>query len=225
MNQIAKTAVIHDQVIIGENVIIKDFAVIYPGVVIGNNVEIMEGAIIGRLPRGAKAVARKPTEHYGKVIISDYCVISPYAIVYTDVFIGEGTLLGDGASVREQCRIGSKCIISRYVTVNYNTKIGNNTKIMDNTHITGNMIIGDGVFISTLVATTNDNNIGAKGYNEELIKGPTIENNVLVGATASLLPNVLIGEGSIIASGAVVTKDVPKKTMVMGIPARVVKTL
>ena len=78
-----------------------------------------------------------------------------HAIIY--IFIG--TLIGDGASIREQCRIGDNCIVSRLVTINYNAKIGNRTKIMDNTHITGNMEIGDDVFIS-VVATTNDNNIG-----------------------------------------------------------------
>ena len=94
---------------------------------------------------------------------------------------------------------------------------------MDNTHITGNMIIGDNVFISVLVATTNDNNIGKKGYDENTTKGPIIENNVLIGASASLLPNTIIGESSIIASGTIVTKNVEKQSVVMGIPGKVVK--
>ena len=67
---------------------------------------------------------------------------------------------------REQCRIGSHCLISRYVTVNYNTMIGDRTRIMDSTHITGNCVIGNDVFISTLVATVNDNEMVLRSYAE-----------------------------------------------------------
>ncbi|PKL29124.1 MAG: transferase [Spirochaetae bacterium HGW-Spirochaetae-2] len=225
MSQISKNAIIHDGVKIGKNVTIRDFSVIYPGVIIGDNVEIMEGSIIGRLPKGAKAVARKPLEEYKTVEIGNDCVISTHSIIYTDVLIGEGTLIGDGASIREQCKIGCNCIISRYVTINYNTSIGNRTKIMDNTHITGNMIIGDDVFISIQVSTTNDNNIGRKGYDDSGIKGPTISNNVSIGAGANILPRILIGEGSIVAAGSIVTKDVKPNCLVMGIPAKFVKHL
>lgn len=211
MSQIASTAVIKDNVKIGDNVVIKDFVVIYPGVTIEDNVEIMEGAIIGRIPKGARATARKTIEDFKTVIIGEGTVISPHVVIYTDVKIGSGTLIGDGASIREGCVVGDNCIISRCVTVNYNTKIGNKTKIMDNTHITGNMTIGDNVFISVLVSTTNDNNIGANGYDEKFVKGPTIKDNVLIGASASILPNTIIGENSIIASGTVVTKNIEKK--------------
>lgn len=222
MPSIAKTAVIHDGVKIGKCSVIKDFVVIYPGVEIGDNVEIMEGAVIGRIPKGAKATARKPNEEYKTVIIEDGCVISPHVVIYTDVTIGKGTLIGDGASIREQCTIGERCIISRFVSINYNTKIGNNTKIMDNSHITGNMSIGDNVFISVLVATTNDRNIGAKGYDEDLIKGPTICDNVLVGAAANILPGVVIGEGSIIGANTLVFRDVPPNKFVMAMPRQTV---
>lgn len=211
--KIAKTAIIHDNVEIGENVIIKD------------NVEIMEGAIIGRLPKGAKATARKTIEEFKEVIIGEYTVISPHAVIYTGVKIGSGTLIGDGASIREDCEIGDECIISRMVTVNYNTKIGNKTKIMDNTHITGNMVIGNNVFISVLVSTTNDNNIGSKGYDESFVIGPTIEDNVLIGAGANILPGVKIGKNSIIAAGSVVTKDIEESSLIMGIPGRLVRKL
>lgn len=223
MNNISKTAIIKDNVKIGNNVTIKDFVVIYPGTIIEDNVEIMEGAIIGRLPKGANAIARKTIEEYKTVIIGEGSVISPHAVIYTDVEIGKGTLIGDGASIREQCRIGDQCIISRCVTVNYNTKIGNKTKIMDNTHITGNMIIGNNVFISVLVSTTNDNNIGAKGYNEDFVKGPIIEDNVLIGASANLLPGITIGENFLVWAGSVVTKSFEERFAIICILNKLVR--
>jgi acetyltransferase-like isoleucine patch superfamily enzyme len=94
---------------------------------------------------------------------------------------------------------------------------------MDLTHVTGNCIIGNDVFISALVSTVNDNKMGKEGYDEPSIIGPTLGNGVRVGAGAILLPGVRIGAGAIVGAGAVVTKDVPPRKVVMGIPARVVR--
>jgi len=96
---------------------------------------------------------------------------------------------------------------------------------MDLTHITGNMTVGNNVFISTGVVTTNDNAIGKYGYSESTIIGPTILDGAMIGAGASILPKVIIGKNAIIGSGAVVTKDVQESTVVMGMPAKFIKNV
>ena len=134
------------------------------------------------------------------------------------------TLLGDNASVREGCIIGNHCVIARNVSVNYNTKIGNYTKVMDNTHITGNAIIEDHVFISVLVSTTNDNTMGKNSqYIEEMEKGPYIKKGATIGAGSNILPGIVIGNDAMVGAGSVVTKDVPEKKVVMGIPAKIIR--
>lgn len=223
--RISSTVKILGDVTIGKNVVIHDFVTIYPKVIIDDSVEIFEGAILGKPPKGAKAIARKVSSELKTTIIGRESVISPNVVIYTDVKIGDGTLIGDNASIREHCRIGNNCIISRNVTINYNTNIGDFTKIMDCTVITGNMKIGSHVFISVLVSTTNDNTMGLKGYDEAFVKGPTIDDYVKIGAGANILPGVRIGMGSIVAAGAVVTKNVPPKKLVMGMPARIIKDL
>jgi len=85
------------------------------------------------------------------------------------------------------------------------------------------MKVGDHVFISALVVTTNDNTMGRKDYSEDLIKGPTIEDYVTIGAAANLLPGVVVGRNAIVGAGALVTRDVPENKVVMGIPARVIR--
>ena len=207
-------------VIIGDNCVIHSHVVIADGVTIGNGVEIFPGAFLGKEPKGAGALARQPV-YKKEVIIGDECSIGPHAIIYYDVTIGNKTLIGDVASIREQCEIGSQCIISRYVTINYATTIGNQTKIMDSSHITGNAIIGSNVFISLLVGTTNDNKVRS-GYAEH-VKGPTIEDNVVIGVGASLLPGVRLGEGCTVAAGSLVNKDVEPFVTVAGSPARFIK--
>ena len=149
----------------------------------------------------------------------------PHTTIYYDVKIGNNTLIAENVSIREQVKLGEFCVLSRGVTVNYNTRIGNRTKIMDLTHITGNCEIGEDVFISVLVSTTNDQNLGKKGYVETQVQGPKIGNKVGIGAGANILPGVKVGDGAIIAASSVVTKDVPPGKMVAGIPARVIKSV
>lgn len=220
---ISKTAIIHEGAIISENAIINDYVVIYPNVVIKDGVEVMDHAVIGRLPKSASTSKRKVQKKYKETIIGENAVISPGAVIYTDVMIGEGTLVGDNASVREGCRIGNGCIIARNVSINYNTIVGDATKIMDNAHITGNMIIEDHVFISVLVATTNDNLIGKGEYSDDREKGPHIKRGATIGAAANLLPAITIGENALVGAGSVVTKDVPDRKVVMGVPAKIIR--
>jgi acetyltransferase-like isoleucine patch superfamily enzyme len=137
------------------------------------------------------------------------------------VEVGNNTLIGDGASVREGCRIGNRCIVGRHVTLNYDTRLGSEVKIMDHAWLAGNMTVGDRVFISGGVLTANDNAMGLNGYQEDAVVGPCIEDDVSIGVGAILLPRIRIGEGAIVAAGAVVTKDVPAGARVMGLPARV----
>jgi len=224
MKEIAKTAIIHEGVIIEDDVIIHDYVVIYPNVIIKKGVEVFDHCVVGKIPKSPGCTSRKIELENPNTIIGENTILSPFCSIYAGVEIGNNTLLGDYASIREQCKIGSYSLISRNVSINYNTIIGNHTKILDNTHITGNMIIGDNVFISTLVSTTNDNGMGRNGYNEE-VNGPIIKDNAKIGAAASILPNIIIGENSVVGAGAVVTNDVPDNKVVMGIPARIIKDI
>lgn len=221
--EIASTAIIHDNVIIEEGVIIHDYVVIYPNTVIKKGVEIFDHCVLGKPPTSPGITSREIKEEFRPLIIGENSILCPNVIIYSGTQIGKRNLLGDNCTFREDSETGEACIISRNVSVNYNTVIGNHTKIMDNSHITGNMRIGNHVFISVLVATTNDNGMGRDGYSEDNTRGATIEDNVTIGAAANILPNVIIGENSIVGAGALVTKDVPKGKVVMGMPARVVR--
>lgn len=220
---IASTAIIYDNVEIEDDVIIHDYVVIYPNTLIKRGCEIYDHCVIGKMPTSPGITARKLKADYFKLIIGEECILCPGVVLYTGSKLGKQNLLGDYCSIREECEVGDCCLISRNVSVNYNTRIGSNTKILDNTHITGNMKVGDHVFISALVVTTNDNTMGRKDYSEDHIKGPVIEDYVTVGAAANLLPGVVIGHNAIVGAGALVTKDVPADKVVMGIPARVVR--
>lgn len=222
---IASTSVIHDGVTIEDDVIIHDFVVIYPNTIIKEGVEIFDHCVLGKLPTSPGITSRQLKNKYDTLVIGESSVLCPSVVIYTGTKIGSRNLLGDFCSIREECTIGDNCIISRNVSVNYNTEIGNNTKIMDNTHITGNMKIGNNVFISVLVATTNDNTMGRIAYDDKHVRGAIIEDNVTVGAAANILPGVRVGCNSIVGAGALVTKDVPSSKVVMGVPARIIRNV
>jgi acetyltransferase-like isoleucine patch superfamily enzyme len=219
---IKEYSIIRRNVVIEDDVIIHPFVVIEEGVCLGRGVEVFPGSYIGKAPKGVGATAR-PINFEPRVSIGNNCAIGPNAVVYYDVAIGQNTLVGDGASVREGCRIGSRSIIGRYVTLNYATTIGDDAKIMDHCWLAGNMSVGNGVFISGGVLTTNDNEMGLKGYEEKRIIGPQIHDGVRIGAGAIILPNVVVGEQSLVGAGAIVTKNIPPYDVMMGVPARFVR--
>lgn len=221
--QIAKTAILYDDVIIEDDVILHDFVVIYPNTIIRKGTEIYDHCVLGKLPTSPGITSRQLKSKYEPLEIGDNCVLCPGVVLYTGSRIGARNLLGDYCSIREECKTGDNCIISRNVSVNYNTTIGSRTKIMDNAHITGNMKIGNDVFISVLVSTTNDNTMGREEYNEDHVKGAVIGDKVTVGAAANILPGVTIGQNVIVGASALVTKDIPENKVVMGIPAKIVR--
>lgn len=219
---IGEFAVVRAGARLGRDVVVHPHVVIGDGVDIGDGCEIFPGAFLGKEPKGAGATARA-AEFSRHVRIGAGCSIGPHAVIFYDVEIGDHTLLGDGASIREQGRIGSRCILSRYVTLNYNVRVGDRVKIMDLTHITGNTTIADDAFVSTGVFTTNDNALGAHGFTEGQIVGPTLHEGAMVGAGAVLLPGVVVGAGAIVGAGSVLTKSVEPGMVAMGVPARPIK--
>ena len=218
--EIMEFVVIRKGAVLGPGCRIHPGAFIGPGVTLGQNTEVFHGAVVGREPKGAGATARK-IEFAPVITIGADCSIGPHSVIYYDVVLGSNCLVGDSASIREQCRIGNRCIISRHVSLNYNVTVGDGVKVMDASHLTGNMRVEDGVFISTHVATTNDNAMARQGYDDARTTGPTIRKGAVIGACALLLPSTEIGAGATVGAGAVVTRDVPENATVIGIPARV----
>lgn len=222
--RIDEFAIVREGARLGNGVRIHPHVIVEAGVHIEDEAEIFPGAYLGKEPKGAGATARV-VQYERRAVIGRGSSIGPHAVIFYDVEIGAQTLIGDGASIREQCRIGSNCLISRGVTINYNATIGSRTRIMDCSHITGNCIIGEDVFISTLVATVNDNEMVQRAYIEGKIIGPRVADKASIGAGACLLPGVCVGEGAVVGAGSVVTKDVEPYALVVGVPARFVRSL
>jgi acetyltransferase-like isoleucine patch superfamily enzyme len=204
---------------IGNNVVIHVGTVLGEGVVVGDN------AVLGKQPRPSPTSTVKIREPLPGLVVGDECSVGAGAVVYAGTTIGRQTMIADQAFVRERCTIGDYVIVGRGVTVENETTIGDYTKIQTGAYVTAYMTVEDHVFIAPGVYTTNDNFMGRTELRFKFRKGATIRHGARVGANATLLPGIEIGREAFVAAGSVVTRDVPPTTLVMGVPARPIRSV
>ncbi len=158
-------------------------------------------------------------------MVDDDVTICTGAVVYAGARIGAGSIIGDQAHVRERSVIGARAVIGRGSTVDFDTRVGDRVSIQTLVYLTAVSIVEDDVFIGPGVTTTNDDSMGRHrraGSNSGLA-GPILRRACRIGGGAVLTPGVEIGAEAFVAAGAVVTRDVASRAVVMGVPARVVR--
>src|SRR5262249_828715 len=158
-------------------------------------------------------------------VLGDGTIVSTGAVVFAGARIGARVILGDQSCVRERVEIGDDVVVGRGVLVENDTTIGARTKLQADAYVTAYSTLADDVFVAPCVVTTNDDFMGRTERRHELIKGPTIRRGARVGGGAVLCPGVEIGEEAFVGAGAVVTKDVAPRTVVVGNPARVLRAV
>lgn len=212
--------VLGEGVVIGEDVEIGANVVIRDGTVIGDGCVIQDNVVLGKQPRlSARSTAKR--DPLPPLVLGAGAAICSGAVVYAGTTIGEKAIIGDLASVRERCVVGDGAVIGRGVCVENDTLIGARCKVQSNSYITAYSELEDDVFIAPCVTTTNDNFMGRTEERHEQIKGAIIRRGARVGGGVVILPGIEIGEEAFVAAGALVTKDVPAKKLVAGLPAKV----
>lgn len=123
-----------------------------------------------------------------------------------------------GATIGANCNICAQCLIEGDVVIGDNVTVKSGVQVWDGTRI------GNNAFIGPNVTFTNDPFPRSKEYPENFT-GITVCDFASIGANATVLPGVTIGESAMVGAGAVVTKDVPAKAVVVGNPAKIIRFL
>ncbi|MDI6901922.1 MAG: DapH/DapD/GlmU-related protein [Anaerosomatales bacterium] len=214
--------VVHDDVSIGDGVTLGNHVIVYEGTELGDGVNVADFAVLGKQPRlGARSTAKSGS--LGPLRVGAGTSVGSHTVLMAGTTIGERCIVGDNAGVRERCRIGDDVIVGRAVTVENATTIGDRTRIQTGAYITAYVTLEEDVFIAPMVVTTNDNYMGRTEKRLAEMKGCTVRRRARVGGGVHILPGVEIGEEAFIATGAIVTRDIPPRVVAMGVPARPVR--
>ena len=150
-------------------------------------------------------------------------IIHPLADVQT-IDIGEGTKVWQFCVILKQAKIGANCNINCHVFIENDVLIGNNVTIKPGVQLWDGIVIEDGVFIGPNATFTNDLKPRSKQYPENFLK-TIVKKGASIGANATILPGITIGENAMIGAGSVIVKDVPPNTVWVGNPAKQIKKL
>jgi acetyltransferase-like isoleucine patch superfamily enzyme len=205
---------------IGADVLFGSHVVVHAGTTLEDGCTIEDHVVLGKHPRLAKGSSAQGEVDVLK-LAADVTVCAG-AIVFAGAHIGEGAILGDQSYVRERSRIGAGSVIGCGSVVDNDVRVGARVKVQTSVYLTAFTLVEDDVFVGPGVTTTNDDTM-ARHDPQTPLRGAILRRACRVGGGAVLAPGVEVGEESFVAAGAVVTRDVPARAVVMGVPARVVR--
>jgi acetyltransferase-like isoleucine patch superfamily enzyme len=185
---------------------ISEKAILHGKVTIGEGTTVQENVILG-------------SAEDGKLDIGKASIIRSGTVIYSGARIGNNFRSGHNVLIRENTEIGHNVLAGTNSVIDGDCRIGNNVSIQTGVYITRYTTIEDGVFLGPYSVTTNDKYMK---YGVTL-KGPIIKRKARIGANATIMPGITVGEDAVVGAGAVVTKDVRPGEIVAGIPARVMQ--
>jgi UDP-2-acetamido-3-amino-2,3-dideoxy-glucuronate N-acetyltransferase len=175
--------------------------------------------VLRALERCEKSLRRspelvKPPDNAGRYFVH------PTAVVDGPGEIGWGTRVWHFSHVMEGCRIGENCNLGQNVHVAPGVVIGNNVKIQNNVSLYTGVELEDDVFCGPSAVFTNVINPRSHVNRKEEYQRTLVRRGATIGANATVVCGVTIGEYAFVAAGAVVTHDVPDYALVMGLPGK-----
>jgi acetyltransferase-like isoleucine patch superfamily enzyme len=217
----ARGLILGDDCHLGDGVLLGPNVVVEEGTRIGEASVAEVGAVLGKVPRLART-SGTAQEALPPLRMGVRVTIGAGAIVYAGTVIGDEAIVGDQAQVRERTVIGPQTVIGRGSAIDNDVTIGARVKIQTNVYVTAFSVVEDDVFIGPGASTTNDDTMSRHERGLALL-GATLRRACRIGGSAVIVPGVEVGEEAFVAAGAVVTKDVPARAFMVGVPARQVR--
>jgi acetyltransferase-like isoleucine patch superfamily enzyme len=195
--------------------------VVHAGTVVGERARLQDACVLGK-PVALGPRSRASREPPPPAVIGERATVCAGAVVVAGALIGAGAVVGDQSHVRERAILGESTMVGRGSAVDNDVTIGARVRVQTGCYITAFSTIEDDVFVAPGVVLANDDTMARHGDDYEL-RGALLRRACRVGAGAVLVPGVEVGEEAFVAAGAVVTKDVPPRAVVLGVPARQVR--
>jgi acetyltransferase-like isoleucine patch superfamily enzyme len=213
--------VIGEGAVIGAGARLGSHVVIHPGTRVGARCVVQDGVVLGKPPKLAahSTAGGAPLE---PLVLEDGAVVCCGAVVFAGAVLKAGAIVGDQAFVRERTVIGEGSVVGRGSAVDNDVQMGARVRVQTDVYLTAYSVIEDDVFVGPGVLTTNDSTM-ARHDDDHPVVGATLRRACRVGGAVVITPGIEIGEEAFIAAGAVVTKDVPARGVVMGVPGRNVR--
>jgi acetyltransferase-like isoleucine patch superfamily enzyme len=164
-----------------------------PGLLLGEGVELGEGVLIGG-----------------------------HVVIHAGVRIGAGARVGDHAQIRDGAQIGAEATIGSLSSVDPGVIVADRASVQARCYLSAGTVVEEDVFIGPGVTLANDNTMDRHSPEMQL-EGPLLRRACRVGAGVVVCPAIEIGAEAFVAAGAVVVADVAERSVVMGVPARVVR--
>jgi len=155
-------------------------------------------------------------EREEQTVFGDNATVRSGSIIYAGVTVGDEFTTGHDVLVREETTIGDDVLVGTKTVIDGATEIGSHVSLQTGAYVPQQTAIGDNVFLGPHAVLTND---AYPIRTESTLDGVVLEDDVSIGANATVLPGVTVGEGAFVAAGALVTEDVPAGTLAIGAPA------
>ncbi|MEM2775724.1 MAG: DapH/DapD/GlmU-related protein [Candidatus Bathyarchaeia archaeon] len=211
---------------LSNNVWISFNTIIFGPVKIGEGTYIGPNCIIGYPKRrNLKTEIKKKLfeeDSENVIVIGKNCIIRSGCIIYAGVKIGNEVEFGHNVLVRENVEIGDKSLIGTNSVIDGYCRLGKNVSIQTNAYICAYSKIEDYVFLGPCSVLLNDKYAAQK---ETQLIGPIIKEGASIGGNAIIMPGVTIGKGALIGALSIVTKDVPPKSIYVGVPAKKLRNI
>lgn len=146
--------------------------------------------------------------------------VAATAVIHPTARIGEGTKIWNFVQVAEHAVIGLNCSLGKGVYIDRHVKVGNRVRMQNEVLVSNGFVIEDDVFIGPGVLFTNDKFPRSHKTRDLTGKRWVVGKGATIGGNVTIMPDLNIGEYSMIGAGSVVNKDVPRHAAVWGVPAR-----
>ncbi|XDD51548.1 DapH/DapD/GlmU-related protein [Leptospira sp. WS92.C1] len=197
------------------NVSIARTAIIHPNVVLGENVVVEDYCIIGSPFKGYSGEF---------TYIGDNSIIRSHTVIYAGNKIGNGFQTGNKTNIRELNTIGDHVSIGTHSIIEHHVTIEDGVRIHSQVFVPEFCVIKKNAWLGPNCVLTNAKYPRSPGVKDALV-GVVIEESAKIGANSTILPGVTIGKSSLVGAGSVVTRNVPKRSIVKGNPAEFLRKI